>query len=589
MTGIQESSRSFFASPIFPEDQEKTRAAYFINVLALSNIPILLLFIIIRTATGAELFGTENIILLSIILVLILVWGLMKSGRVRVAAYLHVMTIWLASTMIALGGSGVRGTGFTSYFVVMLIAGLLLDWRAAIGITALSALTGFGLAYAENIGIINYTPGPSMGVAIEGTVLLAFGGIFLILIINSLQNAVKKEQVRADELRQSNEQLTGLRDALEIRVAERTKELEKQQANVERRSRQFEAITRVTQAISATRNLSEALPQIANVISEQFGFYHVGIFLNDQTNQYAVLSAANSEGGRRMLARGHQLKIGTQGIVGYTIGTAQPRIALDTGADAVYFNNPDLPETRSEMALPLRNESGVIGALDVQSTERNAFSNEDIEVLTTLANQASLAIENAQIFDRSQRALAESESITHQYLQQNWKKLSEDLKFIGYRYTLAGTQVITSEEGSNDVAPLELSDRKEVSVPIDLRGETIGNLTVYVPKEERVNRDMLDLIKAVAERIAFSAENARLFEETSRRAEREQIISDIAAQIGTSVRTESILRTTATALSQLLDDAEIFIDLQAMNKNGKDAERKLGIPDDGSPRSAHDR
>ncbi|MBK8428481.1 MAG: GAF domain-containing protein [Lewinellaceae bacterium] len=562
--------KSIFSPPIFPDDQEKTRSAYFINVLVWSNSPILLLFAIIRIATGAEAFGVENLTLFTIIVVLAIVWALMKTGRVRVAAYLHVTTIWLASSMIALTGSGVRGTGFTSYFVVMLIAGLLLGWKPAIGVTILSVIAGFGFAFAENAGIIIPTYSVAINVAIEGTVLLTFGAIFLILIINSLQNAVKRETARVDELHQSNQQLLELRDALESRVAERTEELKKQQKNAERRSRQFEAITRVTQAISTTRNLQEALPRITDVISEQFGFYHVGIFLNDQANQYAVLSAANSEGGRRMLARGHQLKIGEQGIVGFTISSTQPRIALDTGADAVYFNNPDLPETRSEMALPLRNESGVIGALDVQSTERNAFTNEDIEVLSTLANQVGLAIENAQIFDRSQKALAESESITRQYLRNTWKQLPKDLNITGYKYTLAGTQALNNKEIDLEAKP-ESSGKREISYPIILRGETIGTLSIQVPKDEHVSRDKLDLIKAVAERVALSAENARLFEETSRRAEREQIISDITAKIGATVRTESILSTAAAELSQLLDDADIFIDLQTTNKDEKDA------------------
>lgn len=562
--------KRIFSPPIFPDDQEKTRSAYFINVLVWSNSPILLLFAIIRIATGAEAFGVENLTLFTIIVVLAIVWALMKTGRVRAAAYLHVTTIWLASSMIALTGSGVRGTGFTSYFVVMLIAGLLLGWKPAIGVTILSVIAGFGFAFAENAGIIIPTDSVAINVAIEGTVLLTFGAIFLILIINSLQNAVKRETARVDELHQSNQQLLELRDALESRVTERTEELKKQQNNSERRSRQFEAITRVTQAITATRNLQEALPRITDVISEQFGFYHVGIFLNDQANQYAVLSAANSEGGRRMLARGHQLKIGEQGIVGFTISSTQPRIALDTGADAVYFNNPDLPETRSEMALPLRNESGVIGALDVQSTERNAFTNEDIEVLSTLANQVGLAIENAQIFDRSQKALAESESITRQYLRNTWKQLPKDLNITGYKYTLAGTQALNNKEIDPEAKP-ESSGKREISHPIILRGETIGTLSIQVPKDEHVSRDKLDLIKAVAERVALSAENARLFEETSRRAEREQIISDITAKIGATVRTESILSTAAAELSQLLDDADIFIDLQTTNKDEKDA------------------
>ena len=561
---MQRSMNSLFASPIFPGNQDKTRAAYYINVLVWSNIPILLLFAIVRTATGAEAFGAENIILYSIAIALAIVWALMKSGRVREAAYLHVTTIWVASSLLAFASnSGVHGTAFASYFVVMLITGLLLGWRPAIGITILSVIAGFSFAYAENNGFIKYIPGSALGVAIEGTVLLTFGAIFLFLIISSLRNAVKLETSRANELRHTNQQLTELRNALENRVAERTKELEKQQEHAERRSRQFEAITRVTQAITATRNLQEALPQIANVISEQFGFYHVGIFLNDQANQYAVLSAANSEGGHRMLARGHQLKIGEQGIVGFTISSTQPRIALDTGVDAVYFNNPDLPETRSEMALPLRNETGVIGALDVQSTERNAFSDEDIEVLSILATQVGLAIENAQIFDRSQRSLAESESITRQYIRDTWKQLPDDMKFVGYKYTIAGATAINDKDLTQN-EPSESVDKKEIFQPIILRGETIGTLSIRVPKEDHISRDKLDLIKAVAERVALSAENARLFEETSTRAERERLVSDITTKIRTTNDPQEMIQTALSELKQALGVTHVEIVPQKM-------------------------
>lgn len=126
-------------------------------------------------------------------------------------------------------------------------------------------------------------------------------------------------------------------------MQERTADLETEIRRGEKRGKQYEAIARVARAISVQTNLRELLPQVTQVISEQFGFYHVGIFLNDALNQYAVLAAANSEGGRRMLARRHQLKIGTQGIVGYAIGANKPRIALNVGEDSAYFKHSDLP------------------------------------------------------------------------------------------------------------------------------------------------------------------------------------------------------------------------------------------------------
>jgi GAF domain-containing protein/HAMP domain-containing protein len=359
-------------------------------------------------------------------------------------------------------------------------------------------------------------------------------------------------------------QLRELVVGLEARVSERTAELETEKRQSDTRAKQFEAITKVAGTISATQNLQELLPQISKVISEQFGFYHVGIFLNDPTNQMAILGAANSEGGKRMLQRNHQLRIGEQGIVGYVTQTGKPRIALDVGEDANYFNNPELPSTHSEMALPLKAGSQVIGALDIQSTETGAFTDQDFEALSALADQVSLAIQNARLFDQTKKTLAESESIQRQYIRETWSRLPKEEKLSGFRYSVTGA--IPLSEETEMIANDGKEDKRKINIPITLRGETIGTLSVHLPKSEHVSTDQIDLIKAVAERVALSAENARLFEETTRRAERERIISDIASKIGTSVRTESILRTTAIELSQLLDDADIFIDLQETNK-----------------------
>ena len=343
--------------------------------------------------------------------------------------------------------------------------------------------------------------------------------------------------------------------SLEQRVHERTAELQESLEKNERRSKQYEAIAKVTQAINATQNLQELLPQISQVISEQFGFYHTGIFLNDAGNQYAILGAANSEGGKRMLKRGHQLKIGEQGIVGYVTGTGRPRIALDVGSDAVYFNNPDLPETRSEMALPLTLAGQIIGALDVQSTESNAFTEEDVDVLGTLAEQVSLAIQNARLYEQTQKSLAEAEAVSRQYFTETWKSLSQESRIAGYRYTPAGTIPIAEEQMPEIVS----TDRKSISVPIIIRGQTVGELAVLVPKQEHIKADQMELIHAVADRVGIFAENARLFDETSRRAEREHLVSDITAKIRSTNDPREMLETAIKELREALKVSRIEI------------------------------
>jgi len=344
---------------------------------------------------------------------------------------------------------------------------------------------------------------------------------------------------------------------LEQRVSDRTQELEKISLLNAKRARQFEAITHISGTITSVQNLEELLPLISEAISQQFGFYHVGIFLTDASKQYAVLSAANSEGGRKMLARGHQLKIGEEGIVGYVTQTGKPRIALDVGEDANYFTNPELPSTHSEMALPLKAGNEIIGALDIQSIEVGAFADEDFRVLSALANQVSLAIQNARLFDQAQKAISEFESIQHHFIRETWSRLPKEERLSGYRYSIAGTVPLDEETASNRVE--ERANRREISVPILLRGETIGTLSVHVPKSEHIGTDQMDLIKAVAERVAISAENARLFDETLRRAEREHLVADITTKIRSTTDPQEMVKTAVEELKRALGVTRVEI------------------------------
>ncbi len=366
--------------------------------------------------------------------------------------------------------------------------------------------------------------------------------------------------ILAETLNIMTDAIKGSVNTLEQRVSERTSELQDALEKGVRRGKQFEAITNVARVINATHNLEVLLPQISRTISENFGFYHVGIFLNDKNDLYAVLSAANSEGGMKMLARGHQLKIGEQGIVGYVTQTGKPRIALDVGEDAIYFTNPELPFTHSEMALPLKAGNQVVGALDIQSTEVGAFTDEDFKTLSALADQVSLAIQNARLFDQAQKAILEFEVIQRQYVRETWGRLTREEQLGGYRYSVSGAVPLQANEDVGNTGTAS-----DINIPIIVRGETIGSLSVQLPKDEPVSQDRVDLIKIVAERVALAAENARLFDETSRRAEMERAISDIASKISASFRTENILRTTANELSHLLHDADIYINLQATN------------------------
>lgn len=348
------------------------------------------------------------------------------------------------------------------------------------------------------------------------------------------------------------DQLTNTLQGLENRIAERTSELETLSKTNAYRATRFESIALISRIISSTRALDQLLPQITETISEQLGYYHVGIFLVDVHRDYAVLVAANSEGGKGMLEHGHRLRVGETGIVGYVTHAGQPRVALDVGHDAVYFNNPYLPETHSEIALPLRSGSEIIGALDVQSKLTNAFSEEDVNILSVLADQVSIAIQNARSFQQSLEALDKAERAAAQLSEQQWSQIRTGQSIAGFHFDGVQTQELTTrkqKESTNNVA-----------IPIMLRGIQIGTLKLSAPDPDRKwDNNEIAMAQATAERTALAIETARLLEDAQKRAAKERTIGQISSKIGSLVNIDNIVQTTIQELGNTLPGTDVAI------------------------------
>jgi len=370
--------------------------------------------------------------------------------------------------------------------------------------------------------------------------------------------SVEEVNVIAEAFNVMTAQLRGMLGGLEERVEERTTELEEANEQSQRRAAQFEAIAQVARNISTSQDIETLLPKITNVISRQFGFYHVGIFLLDETKNFAVLRAANSPGGKKMLGRNHQLKIGETGIVGFVTSQGKARIALDTGKDIIYFNNPDLPETRSEMALPLFVGNQIIGALDVQSVEPNAFSQEDISTLSTLADQVSIAIHNARLFDEAQDALAQSELISKQRTKSGWNqfKLAENLS--GIRRSKGKVTLL-----SDPLEIEELDNTKTLNLPIVLRDQKIGEIRIQNVDQRQWTQDEMDIATAIIERAAITMENARLLSESQRRASKEQVIGEISDKMGETTEIERLMQVAVGELRDVLGASEVSLNISS--------------------------
>jgi GAF domain-containing protein len=365
-------------------------------------------------------------------------------------------------------------------------------------------------------------------------------------------------------------------------VKERTLELEKANRHLSRRAGQLKAITELSEAIAQVQDVDEILPAATHLISNHFGFYHVGIFLVDPAREYSILHAANSEGGERMLQRGHRLKMGV-GVVGFCAETGQPRIALDVGADAVFFNNPDLPATHSEAALPLKTQGETIGVLDVQSTETGAFSAEDLEVLTALANQVSIALENARLITEARAAYQQVQQVYNEFTRTEWSRTLSRTDRGGFRYRLGRIEMLESGVETPEVATAvrygetaadqsggspENVKRSAIAVPVKLRGEVIGVLQIESDDPLRQwQDDEVSLVQAVAERAAFAMENARLFQEARKRAAKERLISQATTRISSAFNVENILQTTAEELGRVLGGSEISVQFQSKDSS----------------------
>ncbi len=349
---------------------------------------------------------------------------------------------------------------------------------------------------------------------------------------------------------------------LEKYVEERTAELSVVNQRNEHRSAQFEAIARVARTIRSSQTLSSLLPQITETISEQFGFYHVGIFMIDNSQEYAILIASNSEGGKRMLERNHRLPVGGTGIVGYVTGSGQPRVALDVGLDAAFFNNPDLPETHSEIAIPLRSGNEVFGALDVQSTQTNAFLQEDVSIISALADQVSIAIQNARSLQQAQEALARLEASSSQTDKQQWHEFIDEQSAGSYLFDGIDARKITSPENQS---------AQTLAIPLTLRGTRIGTLKLSAATDQSRtwSEDEIAIAQATAERTAIALENARLLMDAQKRAAKERAVGQISAKIGSLVNLENILQTAIQELGNTLPDTDVAIQFQPRGKDRK--------------------
>jgi len=386
----------------------------------------------------------------------------------------------------------------------------------------------------------------------EGTAIIGAGDLSYTINLNRSDEFGAVAQAFNEMSRRLQDLVIGLEQRVETRTAA-----------LERKTVQLEAVSVVSKEASQVRNVSLLLDTTVHAISDKFNFYHTGIFILEDEKEWAILRSASSDGGKRMLARGHRLAVGQVGIVGYVAKTGAPRIAFDVGEDAVWFNNPDLPDTRSEMALPLKAENEVIGVLDVQSVQSQAFTDEDISTLQLMADQLAIALYNARLLEAMEGAIEELRQVQIEYTRQGWARMAARTRALAYEYDRVEVNSVPPlpvpvdlQEGRVDMKMFKDGARPVVMEAMRAGDRVVGYIGLSDPGRVWAEEE-LELISSVTEQVALALDNARLFEEASRN-ERQQFLISQVLQVAANpeeAQAEAILAQIGRVLANGLDMA----------------------------------
>ncbi len=546
-------------------DEEEIRRGVLLNTLAVLGFFIatsLLVFVLVGGQRGY--FGsTRQTILTGLFPMAFLPLSLLclvmtKLGQVERVARIYAWSTLGAIVLAAALFNGYRSATWLLVFWPVGLAGSLLQPASALLFAGIALSSYLGVATLQLAGW--YVPPMPTSLDSFPFFALSFGWLMIVSTAGFV-NFVNLRSLRGvlAGLRRTSAELAVARHELSERVGARTRELG-------RRAEQFRAIAELSQAAVSIQTQEELLQTASRLISERFGFYHVGIFLLGAQGEWAVLRAASSEAGQRMLARGHRLRVGAQGIVGYVAEQGLPRFALDVGEDAAWFNNPDLPGTKSEIAFPLIIGDRIIGVLDIQTQEPAAFDEGDIETFRVLAEGIAVAIENARLLEETRVTMDQLRRYQDTDAIDLWRQaLARREMHLAYTYELGETEASvsldgteTGEQGPMDqigspekVTRVETADGQHLLLaPIHVAGQRLGLLRFE--RGAPWTDQSVQLVEAVVNQLDLALDNARLLEETRLRASQEAARSEIVGRVRALTSTDAILRSAAEELGRAL-------------------------------------
>lgn len=570
--------RKLLSPPIYP-DEELNRRAYLLNavgwptLLIAFGLGIGLLFAKARPLVLVTVFTMALIIATS------LYW--VRRGRVSQAALLFVFAGWVVTFLPAFVHEGLTSPYVFFAIVMTMLAALLLERRHVQVITTLSVLALIGLAVTQHYALIPQLipPSPPIRRLLSITAAVLAISVILQTTMAHLRAALDQAIQNQRRLEESNLLLEEMRAVLERRVAERTVALEQ-------RAAQLQSAAEVAAAIASIRDLDSLLQEITHLISSRFNYYHTGIYLVEENGRKAVLRAANTEAGQKLIHKGTSFALDEMNFLAEVFQSRQPRMIADVSTDEHYIPLEGLELTRSQILLPLLSGEKMLGCLDLHDTVVRAPSPDEITALRLLASQTATAIDNAQLFAAHQRAIDSLQRAYGQLSREGWQRLLQVRPYFGFRATSAASPQPVSggwpEEMSRalEEGRVVQTDAHTLVVPVQVRDQIIGAIRLRKPANDPPwQRHEIALVQTLSDRLSTALESARLYQETRRRAERERLTAEITTRLRASTNLQEILQTAARELRRALGARQTQLIVQSTPISLSD----LSHGDDGRP------
>lgn len=485
----------------------------------------------------------------------LLSYWLGRQGRPRIAGYIPTTVVFIV-VVASLFQVGIGHVSTIGMAMVVAAAGILIGTWTASFFVLLSILAYILAGWAQNAGLVSSATLPQATVLAD-VFVLGFGLAVLVVLIwlsnREMARALSMERGISDQLQVQSRELEEL-------VSQRTRVLE-------RRALQLQTTADIAKLTTELPEPEMLMSQAIELIRARFGFYHASIFIMDETGNWADLVASTGEAGRKMIARHHRLALGSASIIGWVSANRLPRVALDVEQDPFHFKNPLLPETQSELAVPMLVGQRLLGALDVQSTEPHAFAEDDVRTLEAIASEVAIAIDNARTQRAMQEQLDRIERSDRIETQAAWGRIARSrsvpiihLNPKGEIGPLTDEVFPVIEDAIIQDSTVVSPNGRDIAIPIQVRGETIATLAARRSKpSEPWNDEEIALMEAVASQSAQALEGARQRSEERRRVTELEVINRISQAVSQMLPQDSLFRIVHRQLIQAIGETDLKI------------------------------